>query len=77
MNDSEKALDGLEVGRRRIAREKATVARSLASLYERLGEDDPDVAAVDEVVSAWHASLIGTADRLSEIARLEQSPRPK
>jgi hypothetical protein len=69
MSDTEKALDGLEVGRRRVARERKVAEAALANLNERLGVEDEDVVALDRVFTAWHSTLVRHADMLSELLR--------
>jgi len=55
-------LDNLERGPKRIAAEKRELLHALVRLYERLGEKDPDVLAVDAVASGWHELLIRLTD---------------
>lgn len=68
-NGVEKTLEVIETGLRRVARERGTADRALASLYKRLGTDDEDLAVLDGVVSEWHGQIVGMADAMSVFAR--------
>ena len=65
-----RALDAVEAGRRRIAHEREIAVAALGNLYERLGEEDLDVAAVDQVLSNWRLMLLVAADSFSEGMRI-------
>lgn len=66
MSDAELHHDLLEAVRCVTSAERAIAEGALADLYERLGANDKDVAAVDAVVSGWHRRLLAFCDGASE-----------
>jgi hypothetical protein len=69
MKSAERALNSIEVARRRVANERRIAETTLANLYQRLGRSDADVLALDRVLTDWHSMLVKSADGMSELAR--------
>ncbi len=64
--DASVALDRLAAIRQRVENQHSVAVAAVASLRARLGDDDPHVERIDQILANWHSQLVLAADAFSE-----------